>query len=153
MQLPALNPAEIAFLTAPAVVPDGLPVPLTRKLAAVLSARLRLPLQLNALEQPVAAAAAAVPLWQPDNALATLWLTRRLGGQRVAGQAGFVSPSLLRTLDTTLAECWLDRPQPSVPGGLAWQLANEDTRATLSLRLPPHPSDMTRWAREIIRHV
>jgi hypothetical protein len=153
MQLPALNPAEIAFLTAPAVVPDELPAQLTRKLAAVLSARLRLPVRLNALEQQVVAAAAAVPLWQPDNALATLWLTRRLGGRHVAGQAGCVSPSLLRTLDATLAECWLDRPQTSVPVGLAWQLASEATRATLSLRLPPHPSDMTRWAREVIRHV
>ena len=39
--------------------------------------------------------APATPSWQPDAALATLWLTRRLGGQRVMGATSFVPHTLL----------------------------------------------------------
>ena len=47
MQLLQLTPAEIAFLTTPPVAADGLQTRLTRKLAATLTARLRLPVQVT----------------------------------------------------------------------------------------------------------
>ena len=148
-----LTPAEVAFLTASHAQTDGLQARLTRKLAATLTARLRLPVQ--AISQPAVARVepTAIPGWQPDAALATLWLTRRLGGQRVAGAASFVPHTLLHTLDTALAECWLDAPpEARLPTALAWQIASDSTQATLAVQLPHHTTDMTRWAREIIRH-
>jgi hypothetical protein len=53
MRLHALTPAERAFLTEPAAGTGDLPARLTRKLAATLSARLRLPVSL--VLQPAAA--------------------------------------------------------------------------------------------------
>ena len=148
-----LTPAEVAFLTASHAQTDGLQVRLTRKLAATLTARLHLPVQ--AISQPADARVepTAIPGWQPDAALATLWLTRRLGGQRVAGAASFVPHTLLHTLDAALAECWLDAPlEATLPAALAWRIASDSMQATLAVQLPHHTTDMTRWAREIIRH-
>jgi hypothetical protein len=125
---------------------------LTQRLAVTLSARLRLPLQLH--PQPTAATAApAVPQWQPDAALAALWLTRRLGGQHVMGTASFVPRSLIHTLDAALAECWLElMAQAALPSALAWRLDAGGTVAQLALQLPHTNNEMTRWAREVIRH-
>ncbi len=155
MRLLELTSAEIAFLTAHPATPDPLQARLTRKLAATLGARLRLPVQ-AAARAPVAAAAGgapATPDWQPDAALATLWLTCRLGGRRVEAAAPFVPRSLLRTLDTILAECWLDTAAaPTLPPALAWHITTDPVTATLAVQLPSHTTDMTRWAREVIRH-
>ncbi|HQT33140.1 MAG: hypothetical protein B7X82_03720 [Hydrogenophilales bacterium 17-64-65] len=153
MRLLELTPAETAFLTAPASAPDHVQARLSRKLAATLSARLRLPV--DALAMPVDAPTDAVasPTWQPDTALASLWLTRRLGGQRVMGTTAFVPHTLIHTLDAALAECWLDAAaQATLPAVLAWRITAAHTQATLAVRLPPHTNDMTRWARGVIRH-
>lgn len=157
MRLLELTPAETAFLAAPPAASGSLPARLTRKLAATLSARLRLPLQ--ALAMPVDALtdtptdAPASPVWQPDAALASLWLVRRLGGQRVLGTTPFVPHSLIHTLDALLAECWLDEAaQTDPPAALAWRLTAAHTQATLAVRLPRPITDMTRWARGVIRH-
>lgn len=153
MQMLELTQAEVAFLTTPPVAPDdALHTALTRKLAATLTARLRLPVRLVPHPPGVPADQPGVPLWQPDAALATLWLTRRLGGQRVSGTASFVPPSLLQTLDATLAECWLDRLWQALPVALAWTLTTERTQAMLAVQLPHTTTDMTRWARGVIRH-
>lgn len=153
MQLLELTPAEIDFLTPPASAAGCLQARLTRKLAATLTARLRLPVQ--AVEQPAdaPAAAPATPSWQPDATLATLWLTCRLGGRHAMGAIPFVPPSLIHTLDTVLAECWLDAAATATPPpAMAWHITADSTRATLVVQLPHHPPDMTRWAREVIRH-
>jgi hypothetical protein len=152
MRLHALTPAELAFLTAPAGA-DDFPAHLTQKLAATLSARLRRPVVLVPQADAAPAAAAAMPAWQPDAALATLWLTRRLGGQRVTGATPFVPRSLIHTLDAALAEGWLDGAgQDVLPAALAWQIATDLSQATLALQLPHDTSEMTRWARGVIRH-
>ena len=153
MQLLELSPAEIAFLAAPLPAFDGLQPRLTRRLAATLRARLRLPVQAMAQPAPEPVDAPAAPTWQPDAVLATLWLTRRLGGRHVAGSGSFVPSSLVRTLDAALAECWLDAPaQAALPPALAWQITTALTQATLVVLLPHSSTDMTRWAREVIRH-
>jgi len=153
MQLLELSPAEIAFLAAPAAASDGLQERVGGKLAATLSARLRLPVHLA--DHPVDATVAEpeVPRWLPDAALATLWLTRRLGGQRVMGAVDFVPPTLIQTLDAALAESWLDaKAHAAPPPALAWRITAASTQATLAVQLPHHTIDMTRWAREVIRH-
>jgi len=154
MQLLQLVPAEIAYLTTPPAASDVVSTRLTRKLVATLTARLHLPVQAVATAPPTAAAAApAVPIWQPDAALATLWLTRRLGGQRMLGSAPFVPHGLIQTLDAALAESWLDgAAQAGLPPALAWHLTTNLTQATLAVQLPHTPIDMTRWARGVIRH-
>jgi hypothetical protein len=153
MQLLELTPAEIAYLKAPPAVSDGLQTRLARRLAATLTARLRLPVRAIAQSAAAPADAPATPSWQPDDALATLWLTRRLGGQRAVGTATFVPPTLLHTLDATLAECWLDvAGQGVLPHALAWHISAGLTQATLTVQLPRHINDMTRWARGVIRH-
>lgn len=155
MRLLELTPAETAFLAAAPAGPDRLQARLTRKLAATLSARLRLPVQAMAMVMPAdaPAGAPASPVWQPDAVLASLWLVRRLGGQRVIGTTPFVPHTLIHTLDAMLAECWLDEAaQADPPAALAWQLTAAHTQATLAVRLPRPTTDMTRWARGVIRH-
>jgi hypothetical protein len=156
MRLQELTPAETAFLTAPAAAPDNLQARLSHKLAATLSARLRLPVQampMPYMVQAQADVAPVFPVWQPDAALASLWLTRRLGGQRVMGATSFVPHTLIHTLDAALAECWLDAAaQATLPAVLAWHITAAHTQATLAVRLPQHTTDMTRWARGVIRH-
>ena len=157
MRLLELTPTEVAFLTAPPAASDGLQARLTRKLAATLTARLRLPVQVTAMPpmmlQAQAVDAPATPAWQPDATLATLWLTRRRGGQRVMGSAPFLPQGLIRTLDAALAESWLDgAAQAALPPVLAWRITTGLTQATLALQLPHRTIDMTRWARGVIRH-
>lgn len=150
MHLLDLTPEETAFLEAPAAG-DDLPARLTQRLATVLSARLRLPVKLCTLFAAPPAVTPAAPLWQPDAALATLWLTRRLGGQRPAGVAPFVSPSLIRTLDEVLAECWLDA-RTALPPALTWAVSSGLGAVALSLQLPQSETGMTRWAQGVIQH-
>lgn len=154
MKLLELTPAEINFLTTSPVAPNGLQTRLTQRLAATLTARLRVPVQLVEQVQAVPTDRPATPQWLPDSGLATLWLTRRLGGQQLmSGNTGFVPPTLIHTLDNVLAECWLDAPgQTALPPVLAWHLTCLLTRTTLAVHLPHHITDMTRWARGVIRH-
>lgn len=153
MPLHALTPAELAFLTGAPAAPDSLPDRLTRRLAATLSARLRLPVGLELQPAAQASDLPQAPVWQADAALATLWLTRRLGGQEVAGAAPFVPRSLIQTLDAALAEGWLDAAGAgTLPPALAWEIRADATRASLALRLPGETGEMTRWARGAIRH-
>jgi hypothetical protein len=152
MQLLQLTAAEIAYLNTPAAATDGMQARLTRRLAAILTARLRLPVEAIALPGSPTADSASTPVWQLDAALATLWLTRRLGGQRVLGATPFVPHGLSRTLDAALAESWLDDPAQALPAALAWQLSTDLTQATLAVQLPHSTTDMTRWARGVIRH-
>lgn len=154
MKLLELTPEEIDFLTTPPLASNGLQTRLTQRLAATLTARLRVPVQLIDQAQTVSASQPAIPQWLPDSGLASLWLTRRLGGQQfMAGNTSFVPPTLIHTLDAALAECWLDAPaQTALPPVLAWRLSCHLTRATLAVQLPHHITDMTRWARGVIRH-
>jgi hypothetical protein len=153
MRLLELTPDEIAFLTAPSDAPDALQDRLTRKLVATLTARLRLPVRLTS--HPPAETwvdAPGTPGWQPDAACCALWLTRRLGGQGATGSTRLVPGSLLRMLDAVLAETWLDAAPATTPPALAWHIATDLTQATLAVQLPHSTTDMTRWAREVIRH-
>lgn len=154
MQLLPLTSAEIAYLTA-SPASEALAARLTRRLAATLTARLRLPVR--AVAHPCVQAANAsvrlAPVWQPDATLATLWLTRRLGGQRMTGATPFMPRGLIRTLEAALAESWLDGAAPSeLPAALAWRLSTDLTQATLAVQLPHDTTDMTRWARGVMRH-
>lgn len=152
MQLLELTPAELAFLkTAP--VATAHTQRLTHHLASVLSARLRLAVTLHAVLASEPAHSGSTPVWLPDAALASLWLTRRLGGKHVSGMAPFVPHTLIRTLDEVLAECWLDGSMPdALPTACAWQLTADHTQARLAVQLSHHLSEMTNWARGVIRH-
>ena len=153
MQLLELTSAEIAFLTPPHAAPDCVQARLTRKLAAMLSARLHLAVQTLAQAIDAPDDAPATPGWLADGVLATLWLTRRLGGGHLMGETPFVPPSLIEALDAALAECWLDAGAgATLPPAMAWRITAASTRATLAVQLPHPPFDMTRWAREVIRH-
>jgi len=69
------------------------------------------------------------------------------------GGTSFVPGSFVRTLDAVLAESWLDAPgADALPLALAWHITAAPTQATLVLQLPHSTTDMTRWAREVIRH-
>jgi len=119
-----LTSAETAFLTAPLAAPDGLPERLTRKFAATAYGASAHAGAGDAANDGCAARRAGAAHLATDAALATLWLTRRLGGQRVVGEAGFVPQTLLHSLDTALAECWLDAASEATPpAALSWQLS------------------------------
>ena len=153
MQLLELTPAETAFLKPRPAATDHSQQRLTQHLAAVLTARLRLPVQLCAYPATEAVDAQATPVWLPDAALATLWLTRRLGGKHVVGVAPFVPRTLIHTLDEILAECWLDgEAQSTLPAALAWQVSAGHTQARLAVYFPQRITDMTHGSRGVIRH-
>ena len=155
MQLLELTAAEMAFLKAePAQSDHLLQQRLGQRLAATLTARLRMPVQAQVCLADEVADSPAAPSWQPDGALAILWLTRRLGGQRVVGMASFIPRTLIETLDEVLAECWLDgKGQDNLPAVLAWQVSATGTEAILQLHLPHLTTDMTHWARGVTRRV
>ncbi|NDP48409.1 MAG: hypothetical protein GZ085_08485 [Sulfuriferula multivorans] len=159
MQLLELTPAELTFLnTAPAVtapaVTEHTQQRLTHHLASVLTARLRLPVTLHEVLATDPARAQSTPVWFPDAVLASLWLTRRLGGKHVSGVAPFVPLTLIQTLNEVLAECWLDGRNPeAMPTALTWQLTADHMQARLAVQFPHHLSDMTNWARGVIKHV
>lgn len=150
MRLLDLSAAEIAFLTAPFPAPDGFGTRLTRKLAATLSARLRLPVSFEMQPAVAPGNAPQAPTWTPDGALADLWLTRRLGGQCSAGAASFVPRTLIDMLDAALAESWLDARAQGLPAAQAWRITAGVTQASLAVQLPHQATDMTRWARGVI---
>ena len=154
MQLLELTPDETAFLAVGPATPDPAGQRLTQRLAAVLTARLRLPVQAQAQPVKDRIRAPRTPVWQPDAALASVWLIRRLGGRHMQGVASFVPRSLLRTLDEVLAECWLDTrlPTPALPAAFSWQLMAGRTPASLAVSLPHSLTEMTHWARGVIRH-
>ena len=147
-----LDADELAFLTAP---PAEAAKPgadwLERRLAATLAARLRLSVALAAVPVESPTDTSSVPLWRPDPALATLWLTRRLGGTRAAGSAPFVPKSLIETLDATLAEAWLGR-STQAGATFAWDVRTPIGSGRLALQLPEEAAQLTRWARGVIRH-
>lgn len=150
MQLLDLTAEEAALLARPPLA-DALAGHLTRRLAAILEARLRMPLKLVARAVEFPEVPPATPRWQPDAALATLWLTRRLGGRRPSGVSPFVSPSLVCTLNAALAECWIGTAG-TVPPALAWTLRSGFGEAALAVELPQSETEMTRWARGVIGH-
>ena len=164
MQLLELTPAELAFFntvpaaTAPAVT-EHTQQRLTHHLASVLTARLRLPVTLHAVLATEPARAQSTPVWFPDAVLASLWLTRRLGGKHVSGVAvsgvaPFVPHTLIQTLNEVLAECWLDGSNfEAMPTALTWHLTADHKQARLAVQFPHHLSDMKNWARGVIRHV
>lgn len=153
MQLLELTPAELTFLNGVPAAGHRAEPRLTKHLTAVLSARLRLPVQLRAEPVVESGGMLPTPVWQPDSALASLWLTRRLGGQRVSGVASFVPRTLIQTLDEVLAECWLDRKEQGVlPATLVWHMTADTTQSRLAVKLPPHATEMTNWARGVIKH-
>ncbi|MGV8990975.1 MAG: hypothetical protein ACOH1Q_06180 [Thiobacillus sp.] len=154
MQLLELTPAELAFLNAAPVATPHMQQRLTPHLASVLTARLRLSVTLHEVLTLEPAHAQSTPVWLPDAVLASLWLTRRLGGKHVSGVAPFVPQSLIQTLNEVLAECWLDGSVlDALPTALTWQLSADQRQARLAVQFPQHLSDMTNWARGMINHV
>lgn len=151
MQLLELTPAERAFLAAEPGAATGFAARLSQRLAAALTARLRLATQVQPGPVTAGVETCMVPVWQPDGALATLWLTRRLGGGRVLGQASFVPRTLISMLDETLAECWLERQmQHETPAACAWTVSAGTVQARLELHLPDQLNDMAHWAQGVI---
>lgn len=152
MLLQVLTPAERAFLTGVPAAPCERLAWLTHRLAATLSARLRLRVGLEMRRTAVPARAPRIPEWQVDAPLAALWLTRRLGGRPAGGVAPFVPRGLLQTLDATLAESWLDgAAERTLPTAIAWEVRAGAARAGLVLHLPAETASMMRWAQEAIR--
>lgn len=147
-----LTPAEIAFLKAPDAG-VGFPARLSQALAAMLTARLRLRVALAAATPAAIDAAPAGPRWRIDPVLATLWLTRRLGGGQVGGTAPFVPQGLVHALDAVLAERLLEETRlAGIPPALAWRLSAADSQATLELEFPLQTDGLRRWARGVIRN-
>lgn len=151
MKLLELTQEEHAWLAAPLQGREGMAARLERALADTLCARLRCAVRIESLAIQPPATAPAVPAWRIDDALAALWLVRRLGGRFTGGRAPFLSAGLQATLDAMLAERWLDQPGAAhVPAALAWCIAADGVTATLGLELPRETRAITNWARRII---
>lgn len=153
MQLHELDPEERAFFEAHAGAASAFGRRLGQRLAAALTARLRMPVEVRLAAPPAPCEAGRQPLWRPDGALASLWLTRRLGGGRLVGQAGFVPRSLVETLDQVLAESWVEGADAAsaAPSAWAWTVAAAAFESRLELHGADQPGDMARWARGVIQ--
>lgn len=152
MQLLELTPAERAFLAAEPGAAIGFADHMGQRLAAALTARLRMATQVQPRPVTAGIEACTAPVWQPDAALATLWLTRRLGGGRVLGQATFVPRTLISMLDESLAECWFERQtQNGTPAACAWTVSAGPVHARLELRLPDQLNEMAHWAQGVMQ--
>lgn len=151
MKLLELTQEERAWLAVPLQGGEGMAARLERTLADTLCARLRCAVRLDPVAAQAPAVAPAVPAWRIDDALAALWLARRLGGRFTGGRAPFLSAGLQATLDAMLAERWLDPPDAvHVPAAFAWRIAADGVTATLGLELPRETRAITNWARRII---
>ncbi len=147
MKLLELTGEEHAWLAAPLQAGEGIAARLERSLADTLCARLRCTVRLEPVAAQAPAVAPGVPAWRIDDALAALWLARRLGGRFTGGRAPFLSAGLQAALDAMLAERWLDQPDVAhVPAAFAWRIAVDGVTVTLGLELPRDPGTMTRWA-------
>lgn len=150
MRLMELTAKEAAWLDAGEG--DALAARLERRLGGMFTARLRMPVGVQRACGSPSDTRPALPVWQPDATVSTLWLTRRLGGRSLAREAAFVPSSLLHALDEVLAESWLDGPA-ALPPALAWRLTCGLGTASLALQLPGLETEMTRWAQGAIHHV
>lgn len=153
MQLHELDPEERAFLEAHGGDASAFARRLGQRLAAALTARLRMPIEVRPDAPPAPLEAGWEPVWRPDGNLASLWLTRRLGGGRVVGQAGFVPRSLVDTLDALLAECWIEDGDAAAgpQRAWAWSLTAAAFESRLELLGADRPGDMARWAQGVMR--
>lgn len=151
MKLLELTQEEHAWLAAPLQGGVGLAARLERALADTLCARLRCAVRLEPVAAQTPAVAPAAPVWRIDDALAALWLARRLGGRFTGGRVPFLSAGLQATLDTMLAERWLDQPDAAkLPAVFAWRIIADGVTATLGLELPRDARMMDGWAQRII---
>lgn len=154
MQLVPLTVEERDFLARGPTARGLPPQRLTRALATRLSARLRQTVRVDGVAAGVAGDPVETPRWRRDPLLDSLWLTRRLGGRQVRGNAAPPQPGLTRTLDLALAEVWLDGGEGfTLPSTLTWQVAWEGQGAVLALDLPAACAGIGRWASEVIREV
>jgi hypothetical protein len=151
MKLLELTEEEHAWLAAPLQGGVGLAAHLERALADTLCARLRCTVGLEPLAAHTAVLAPAAPVWRIDDALAALWLARRLGGRFTGGRVPFLSAGLQATLDTMLAERWFDQPDAApMPATFAWRIIADGAVATLGLELPRDARMMASWAQRIV---
>jgi hypothetical protein len=154
------------FDDARQAIADGVADSLGKRLGAVLSARLKLQVNLHLQNRaPSQTDASAIsddarqtdaPRLQWDSVLDVWWLNRRLGGRM--GGAGAVSPalrkSLSRTLEQALAETWLSLPgYPPMPATLAWRMDAAGQTANLEIHFPPDGTTMKRWAQARVREI
>lgn len=158
MQLLELTAAELAFVAPESDAVTDFQRRLGQRLASALTARLRMTIELHPDRAAAIVETRTAPAWRPDGALATLWLTRRLGGGRVMGQASFVPRTLIDMLDETLAECWLERPmQHETASVCAWAISAGCLQARLELHMPDRsnnpdqPNSMAQWAQGVIQ--
>ncbi len=151
MKLLDLTQAEHAWLAPPLQGGEDVAARLQRALADTLRARLRCAVRVERVAAQAPAVAPVVPVWRIDDALAGLWLARRLGGRFAGGHPPFRPAGLQATLDTMLAERWLDRPDAAhPPDALAWRVVTGEATATLGLQLPRDAGMMVPWAQRIV---
>lgn len=151
MQLATLTQAERDFLCQADDSCDDWPAPLVNRLSAVLTARLRQRVRVQAHVLSGHACPERQPFIQWDDALAAMWLAGRLGGHSAAGSP-VLSRGLSRTLQLAMAEAWLSvEAKPDLPAATHLLIETVSSQGGLEIRLP-RSQDMRRWARETLHH-
>ena len=153
MQLAQLSAEEREFLCGPAAEDEALISGFAARLAAVLSARTRQQVRVQAaagLDTPEAAGSDLRLAW--DGALDALWLCGRLGGSAGVAVSSALRASLQRTLQLALAEVWLSQRPPRLPAQLSFEILSGARRARLDVFFPASVAAMKLWAVHTIRH-
>lgn len=159
MRLAELSPAEHRYLSSPLPPVDDWTPLLTKRLARMLSARMKQAVQLSSVALDPARLPSfterELPEIKWDSALETMWIRARLGGPvRVNTRCTALSRNLQHSLQQLLAETWLSRQHEILPTTLCWHIETSQgdiaTQATLTIHFPDSLTLMDRWAQRMI---
>ena len=159
MRLAELSPAEQRYLGSPLPPVDDWPPLLTKRLARMLSARMKQAVKISFAapdpKHPPSLTTRNTPeiLW--DSALDAMWVRARLGGRmRSHTPCAALSRNLQHSLQLLLAETWLSTHHEIVPATLCWRIETLQgdiaTQATLAIHFTDSLPLMDRWAQRLI---
>lgn len=159
MRLAELSPAEQRHLSSPLPPVDHWTPLLTKRLARMLSARMKQAVALFPttpdLQHPPSINARPTPEMLWDSALAAMWVRARLGGPvRISTRCTALSRNLQHSLQQLLAETWLSKHHEILPATLCWRIETPRdgalAQATLTIHFPDSLTSMDNWARAMI---
>lgn len=159
MRLAELSPAEERYLNSPLPLVDHWTPLLTKRLARMLSARMKQAVEIIPAVSDSSRAHSptqrTIPeiLW--DSALDAMWVRARLGGRvTIHTSCTALSRNLQHSLQQLLAETWRSTRHEILPASLCWRIetskADSATPATLTIHFPDTLSLMDSWAQRMI---
>lgn len=159
MRLAELSPAEQQYLRSPLPRVDHWTPLLMNRLAHMLHARLKRPVEMlpaaSVPPRPPQLVPREIPAVLWNDALEAMWIRARLGGPvRVHARCAALSRNLEHDLQCLLAETWLSTAHDMLPASVCWRIVTPGSDAPVDASLTIHFPDtlalMDRWAQRTI---